>query len=323
LLERLNSFPHAAIKSLCKLSAGLKSDIYMLFDEALQKKEQAVEELPHDIETFRGIALKRPFQLVETGEQTTFPDYPYSGPAKQKLLAKALPAFEARNGQFEMMDQIFGAFENGRHALIEAGTGIGKTLAYLVPAVFFSKTYRKTIVVSTFTTQLQHQLLVNDLPKLRAMFDSPIKAVLLKGRNHYINLARFEQSLKEEDDNYDTTLSKMQIIVWLTETETGDIDELNLSSGGMIYWNKIKNGESSFIQTKHWNAWDFYLRARKEAEDADLIITNHSMLLSDLNSEGSFLPPYKFAVLDEAHQFEKVAGRYFGKSFDYLSAWTV
>lgn len=317
MLSRLNEFPHTTVKSLCKLSAGLKSDLYMLFDEALQRKERELEELPQDLEIMRGIALKRPFQLVKTDHKS--PAYPYGREEKQNLLAKALATFEVRNGQLEMMDQIFGAFEDGRHAMIEAGTGIGKTLAYLVPAVFFSKIYRKTIVVSTFTTQLQHQLLVNDLPKLRAMFDFPIKAVLLKGRNHYINLARFEQSLKEEDDNYDTTLSKMQIIVWLTETETGDIDELNLSSGGMIYWNKIKNGESTFIQAKHWDAWDFYLRARKEAENADLVITNHSMLLSDLNSEGSYLPEYEYAVLDEAHQFEKVAGRYFGKSLDYLS----
>lgn len=318
LLKMLQTFPHATLKSLCKLSEGLKSDIYMLFDEALEQKEKSVEELPEDIEVFRGIAMKRPSLLVKT-EAEPIPSYPHHGQEKQALLEKGLSGFEARAGQLEMMDLVFGVLENDRHALIEAGTGIGKTLAYLVPAVFFSKKHRKAVVISTFTTQLQHQLLVNDLTKLRAMFDFPIKAVLLKGRNHYINLARFEQSLKEEDDNYDTTLSKMQILVWLTETETGDIDELNLSSGGMIYWNKIKNGDSNFLQTKQWNSRDFYLRARKEAEDADLIITNHSMVLSDLNAQEPLIPPYEYAVLDEAHQFEKVAGKYFGENLDYLS----
>ncbi|MBY0096575.1 ATP-dependent DNA helicase DinG [Mesobacillus maritimus] len=317
-LDKLESFPTVTIKSLTKLSAGLKSDIYLLLEEILQQKEQVVEEYFRSIEVYRGIALRKK-EVSETPEKQQVFLFPEEKEEQQKLLKKAIPSFEVRDGQLEMMNSIYHAFSDQRHALIEAGTGIGKTLAYLVPAVFYAKETQKRVVVSTYTTQLQQQLLIKDFPILRDVCGFPIKAILLKGRSHYINLARFEHTLREEDDNYDTTLTKMQILVWLLETNTGDFDELNLSSGGMLYWNKIKNVPVTFLQTKQWDSRDYYLRAQKEAEEADLIITNHSMLLMDLVSEETSIPSYEFAILDEAHQFEKVAGKYYGRALDYLS----
>ncbi|KKK37623.1 ATP-dependent DNA helicase DinG [Mesobacillus campisalis] len=318
LLEKLETFPYATLKNLCKLSASLKSDIYMLLEEVLLRKERAIEELPPWLEVYRGIALKREQMQAASDESGDF-DYPQDDKQKQQLLEKVLPGFEMRKGQMEMMDEVFQALNNDQHVLIEAGTGIGKTLGYLVPAGFFSKMSGEKVVVSTFTTQLQHQLLANDLPRLQALFAFPVKAALLKGRDHYINLAKFELSLYEDDDNYDTTLTKMQILVWLLETETGDYDELNLSSGGVIYWNKVKSGPVTFMQTHHWQTRDFYFRARKQAENASLIITNHSMLLTDIAAGESVLPPYKYVIIDEAHHFEKAAGKHFGNTLDYMS----
>lgn len=318
LLKKLESFPTVTIKSLSKLSTGLKSDVYLLLEDILQQKEKVVGEYIRGIEIYRGIALKQ-IDSSETLTNSQNDPFPKEEEEKQKLLKKAIPSFELRTGQMEMMDAVYDAFTNQCHGLIEAGTGIGKTLAYLVPAAFYSKESQKRVVISTYTTQLQQQLLMKDLTLLSVICGFPIKAILLKGRNHYINLARFERSLRDEDDNYDTTLTKMQILVWLMETNTGDFDELNLSSGGMLYWNKIKNVPVTFSQSKHWDSRDYYLKARKDAEGANLIITNHSMLLMDLVSEDSSIPPYEFVVLDEAHQFEKVAGKFYGKSLDYLS----
>ncbi len=318
LLEKLKSFPEVTIRSLSRLSAGLKSDIYLLLDEILMQKEKAVEEYLRGIEVYRGIALKKiDFSETVTNSQNVY--FPQELEEKQKILQKAVPSFELRTGQIEMMDAIYDAFTNQCHALIEAGTGIGKTLAYLIPAAFYSKETQKRVVISTYTTQLQQQLLTKDLTILSDVCGFQIKAILLKGRNHYINLARFERSLRDEDDNYDTTLTKMQILVWLMETQTGDFDELNLSSGGVLYWNKIKNVPVTFSQSKHWDSRDFYLKARKNAEEANLIITNHSMLLMDLVSEEASIPAYEYIVLDEAHHFEEVAGKFYGKALDYLS----
>lgn len=316
MLDALNSLPHVTLKELAKLSEGLKSDLHLIFDEALNEKEYRIETLPADIEVFRGIALKK--RTITKTEKRSI-DYPQSAEDKKCLLEKAFKDFESRQGQYEMMDLVHEAFNRDGHALIEAGTGVGKSLGYLIPAAIFSLNNNKPVIISTYTTQLQEQLLTNDVPKLADMFESGINVALIKGRSHYISMARFEQSLRELEENYDTALTKMQILVWLTETETGDFDELNLSSGGMLFWNKIRNERSMFLRTKHWEEHDFYKRAIDKAKDADLLITNHSMLLADLVSGGGSLPEYEYAVLDEGHQFEKAAGKYFGKSLDFMA----
>lgn len=316
--NKLNSLPHVTLKELAKLSEGLKSDLHLLFEEALINKEAAIEILPDNLEVFRGIALKKQ-KLKASPAHSAAVNYPKTPGEKKLLLEKIFSSFEERKGQYEMMDIVHEAFSGQKHALIEAGTGIGKSLGYLLPAAVYSMNTNNKVIISTYTTQLQEQLLTNDIPKLEKMFDRKFNTALLKGRSHYISMARFEQSLREIEENYDTALTKMQILVWLTQTNTGDIDELNLSSGGMLFWNKIKYERSLFMKTKHWEEHDFYLKALQQAKEADLLITNHSMLMSDLVSEIGTLPEYDYAVLDEGHQFEKAAGKYFGKSLDYMT----
>ncbi|WLR56573.1 ATP-dependent DNA helicase DinG [Mesobacillus subterraneus] len=317
MLEDLNALPIVTVKELAKLSEGLKSDLHLIFDDVLNVKERSLEVLPEQIEVYRGIALKK---RVETRKFTqSAVVYPESVEDKKSLLQKAFSGYEIRHGQFEMMDCVREAFSHDGHALIEAGTGVGKSLGYLIPAAIFSLESNNPVVISTYTTQLQEQLLFNDIPKLGKVLGTTINASLIKGRNNYISMARFEHSLRELEENYDTALTKMQILVWLTQTETGDFDELNLSSGGMLFWSKVKNERALFLKTKHWEDYDFYQRAIEEAHNADILITNHSMLLADLVSEKGPLPNYDYAVLDEGHQFEKAAGKYFGKSLDYLA----
>ncbi|MBU8879069.1 ATP-dependent DNA helicase DinG [Bacillus sp. FJAT-29790] len=319
LLARLERLPLNTVQQLQKLSGGLKSDLAQLIDNIILKKEATIETIPDFLEIHRGITLKKALiqdELISNKEKM---DYPIDESEKTALFKKSFTSFEIRSGQFMMMDSVYHAFNEKRHAMIEAGTGVGKSLAYLIPAALFSKENGQTVVISTYTTQLQEQLLSNDMPKLQKMLPFPVKAVLLKGRSHYLSLAKFEQTLKDQDDNYDTILSKMQILVWLTETSTGDIDELNLSSGGMIYWNKVKNDETAFRQNKAWLSRDFYLRTRKEASKADIIITNHSFLLTDLVAENKILPDYSHVVIDEGHHFVKVSGKHFGYTFDYVT----
>ncbi len=318
LLERLEKLPLQTVKQLLKLSSGLKSDLHLLLDEIVLKKESSIEPTLPDLEIHHGIALRKNCESeISTSSEMTA--YPFEQEEKVKLFNKAFPAFEQRIGQFKMMDSVYHAFKHGHKIMIEAGTGVGKSLAYLIPAVLYSKESGKPIIVSTYTIQLQDQLLSNDIPKLMKMLPFPLSVVLLKGRSHYLSLPKFEQSLRDNDDNYDTILTKMQILVWLTETVTGDIDEVNLSSGGMLFWNKIKNDETIFLQNKSWISRDFYLRARKKAASADIIITNHSLVLSDLVSENKILPSYSHIVIDEGHHFGQAAGKHVGISFDYVS----
>lgn len=317
LLNRLLSLPLITLQQLLKHSGGLKSDVALLLDEIILEKEQSTEELSYMYEVHRGIVLKK-VNIREGSKKEQLIPYPENEKVKEKLFREAFEDFEIRSGQFQMMDTVYHSFMEEKYALIEAGTGVGKSIAYLLPAAIFAKQQQETIVISTYTTQLQEQLLKKDIPLLQKMLPFHVKAILLKGRNHYISLAKFEQSLREEDDNYDISLSKMQILIWLMETETGDRDELNLSSGGFLYWERIKNDDDTYFHHKSWLNFDYYVRARKAAHSADLIITNHSFLLTDIVSDHSILPRYHYCVLDEGHHFEKAAGKYFGSTLDYM-----
>ena len=319
LLDRLTSLPIVTLKQLSYLSGGLKSDLQQFIDDILVNKEDTLEQLTKSIEIFKGIAIKRPAEQTGTTNSGKEYQFPASEVEKTGLVNHAFEAFEMRSGQFTMMDTVYQSFQTEKHTLIEAGTGVGKSLGYLLPIAYFSKQKGLPIVVSTHTIQLQEQILKNEIPLLAKILPFKLTTVLLKGRNHYISLEKFSRTLSDDNDNYDTGLTKMQILVWLIETETGDRDELNLSSGGQLFWNKIKNEPALFLQNQAWQERDFYLNAKRKAQSADIIITNHSLLLSDIKGEGTILPDYSFAIIDEGHQFEKVASQFFGHTLDYLS----
>ncbi|MBY0145446.1 ATP-dependent DNA helicase DinG [Neobacillus niacini] len=321
LVNRLYQLPQMTLRQLSQLSGGLKSDLQLLIDEIILDIDKNNENWHQDLEICQTLALKKVPNHIDSTSCSSQDEYQYPAneEEKMKMVKKGFAAYENRTGQFQMMDGVYRAFEYENHTLIEAGTGVGKSIGYLLPIAYFARQKKLPVVVSTHTIQLQEQLIQNEMPLLTKILPFEVKSVLLKGRNHYISLEKFALSLLEENDNYDTTLTKMQILVWLTETNTGDRDELNLSSGGNIFWNKIKNDQSIFAMNKFWQEKDFYLRAKNEAQNADIIITNHSLLLSNLSAEKTFLPDFDYAIIDEAHHFEKVAGQYFGVTLDYLT----
>lgn len=315
LFELLRSLPVKTIKQLYQLSGGLKSDLIDILEELIIEKEKRIDDLPYYLEEYRGICIKK-FPLDNECKERDEEFYPLHESEKEHLLKRAFPDFEIRKGQFKMMDIVHHSFQHERHAMIEAGTGVGKSLAYLLPALYTAINSHEPVIISTFTTQLQEQLLQKDIPLLAKAVAFPFHTVLIKGKNHYINIEKFVKILREEEDNYDTILTKMQILVWLTQTNTGDCDELNLSSGGRLFWHRIKHDDS--LRSSRENR-DFYLNMRRKAQKADLIITNHSLLLSDLVADKPQLPESNYIIIDEGHHFEKVAGKYFGSKLDFAS----
>lgn len=324
LLNKLDSLPIVTLKQLEALSSSLKSDLDQLLESKIIKKQQKIEYIPNGLELYRGLALKTPENenIIRKIKSEIFP---FSSSSVENIMSDVIPSYVKREGQLTMMESINEAFEIGRHALIEAGTGIGKSLAYLIPASYFSIKEKKQVVISTHTTQLQEQLIHKDLPLLKKILPFPISYSILKGRNHYISLDKFEVSLQEMEDNYDIVLTKMQILIWLTETNTGDKDELNLSSGGMQYWNKIKNdGNFSLPISKEWATKDYYRKTRNLAQKAQLIITNHALLMKDTTSKQKLIPSYEYLIVDEGHHFEKTAIKHFGHQFSYVSVkWSL
>ncbi len=315
LFQQLRKLPLTTLKQLYALSHGLQSDLNEIIDELIIEKEGFIEEIPEQLEKYKGLYIRKRNVSKPYEEEHEY-QYPHEEKDKESLLSNIFQSYEKRSGQFKMMDLTFESFQNGQHALIEAGTGVGKSLGYLLPAVYFSKMTNNPVVISTYTTQLQEQLLQKDIPLLKNVLPFSFKTAIMKGKSHYLNLERFVLLLKETDDNYDTLLTKMQILVWLTDTWTGDKDELNLSSGGQLFWQRIQSVNHSFVKN---DTYDYYLKSRSEALSADILIVNHSLLLTDMMADSRILPSSDYIIIDEGHHLEKTAGKYFGFQFDYAS----
>lgn len=320
LFDKLESLPIVTLQQLTELASRLYSDIEVVLNETITEKQRTIEPEGH-YEVYREIAIKRQDEFCDSTPMKEAIPFQSAQAEFEKKMADIIPGFEVREGQTEMMKQVALAFETNQHALIEAGTGIGKSLGYLLPGVVHAKNTGKPVVVSTHTIQLQEQLLQRDIPFLRDILPFSFGATIIKGRSNYLDLTRFEQQLfRVEEDNYDTILTKAQILVWLLETDYGDVEELNLSSGGKIFWQQVKSDAA--VSANHRSPWfsrDFYHRRKRFALNADLIITNHALLFSDVINDHQLLPAYQQAVIDEAHHIEDIATEFFGVKTDYFS----
>ncbi|MFZ3588689.1 ATP-dependent DNA helicase DinG [Bacillus sp. DJP31] len=322
LLTKLGTLPYVTIRKLVEISANFTSDLIELLEELLTHKEnkQGNEGIHYDI--IRGIALKKRLDDEPLNLQQNNYTYPT---ARETFLSKVTNGelfyeSEYRQSQLDMMDLVQKAFHGHEHAIIEAGTGLGKSIAYLFPAVIHSLTKKTPVVISTHTIQLQHQLLERDLPIINKILGVPITAVILKGKSNYISLFRFEQLVREVDNNYDSNLTKAKLLIWLTETETGDIDEINLPSGGQFLWERLSTEYTG--KEKGEDPWEFrcfFRYMRKRAEKASIIITNHALLCREVFEE-SFIPTFHEMIIDEAHHLEDIVGGFLGGQIDHLTA---
>jgi ATP-dependent DNA helicase DinG len=323
LLQKLYSLPLVTLKQLYTLSLHLKSEISELIDDIMEAKQGLLKENEQLFHLVHGVALKKKRQVEKElpGSLRSFEEF---SKTKEELFQQVLLHYENRPAQWNMMNMVHEALSTHQHALIEAGTGTGKTLGYLIPSVYYAKQFEKPVVVSTHTVSLQQQIMDRDIPLLRKLMPFSFNVAILKGRHHYLNLRKFINWLKERETNYDAILTKAKILVWLTETETGDIDEINLPSGGKLFWERINDEHPSPLDFRYpWAKFSFYQRARKQSNEADIVVTNHRLLFMDLMSDQPLLPDYDNVILDEAHHIEDIAGEQFGIQVDYFQAHSI
>ncbi|MFC4302878.1 ATP-dependent DNA helicase DinG [Cohnella boryungensis] len=242
--------------------------------------------------------------------------------AVQGNLKSAFHAYEAREGQDIMFKQVYDALEEDAHLLVEAGTGTGKSLGYLLPSLYYGLKEDKKIVVSTHTIQLQEQLRERDLPLLQQVLPMSFKASVFKGRNNYLCLRKFEhrQQLPAHAFSREEAVTRAGMTVWLGETLRGESEELNTGGRGREEWSAVASDAASCLNRAcPWFRRCFYHRARQEAGKADLIITNHALLFTDMRADHRLLPAYDRLVVDEAHHLEEVANSHLGEKTSYAS----
>jgi len=241
--------------------------------------------------------------------------------AEQGVLSRCLKGYEKRDQQLVMARVVAETFNNSQWLVVEAGTGTGKSLAYLVPAIYWSVNNRSRVVVSTNTKNLQEQLFYKDLPELARILAIPFGSTLLKGRSNYICLNKWYTALSQVETAFsdDERRAAVAVLTWLEETTTGDIAENNGLRGfrNATLWGKIC-AESNYClgqRCKYHNRC-FVTKVRKAALKSHIVVVNHSLLFSDLASENAVLADYEHLILDEAHNVEKVATQYLGRQMD-------
>jgi len=236
----------------------------------------------------------------------------------QGPIARELPGYEVRPQQIAMAGAISEALAQSSHLIAEAGTGVGKSFAYLVPALKHVVDNHKKVVISTYTISLQEQLLNKDIPFIKAVSGIDFKAVLVKGRGNYFCWRRFHQAQRKGLTLFDNPAqlnSLEDIYHWALETQDGSISDLS-TSPPMAVWEMICC-ETASCMGKRCDQYNncFYQRTRNSLFSADILIANHAMLFSDLAAKmagAAILPHFDVAVLDEAHNIENVAGKHFG-----------
>ncbi|HEX8846182.1 MAG TPA: ATP-dependent DNA helicase [Pyrinomonadaceae bacterium] len=238
------------------------------------------------------------------------------GPAG--LVAREHPEYEYRPGQIQMAEAVLRAFEEKRHLIVEAGTGTGKTLAYLVPAIAAATARGSRVIISTGTKNLQEQLMEKDIPFLQQVLPRKFTAAYMKGRSNYACLQRIRRAENspvleglDEMDYFD------EVRKWARESQTGDRAELTDLPENLSFWRHI-DARSEICVGQKCPDYDacYITRMRQRAMDADIVIVNHHLFFADLalrnNEYGQVLPDYSAVIFDEAHLIEDVAAEYFG-----------
>jgi len=263
--------------------------------------------------------LGEPLETIDTYELTRY--FTKDGP-----LGQSLSNFEVRDAQAAMAEAVAEALNQGHFLVAEAGTGVGKSLAYALPGIMWTlhnNDKGERLVISSNTKNLQEQLFFKDIPFIHDRLGLEFKAVLLKGRSNYLCKTKWTEFFRNiRRFSHSDRIAALPIVVWATQTYTGDISENNgfHEHRNSSLWSKLCS-EGGYCTTKRCqkNHGCFLGPLKQEASNAHLVLVNHSLLLADAASGHRSIPEYHHLVVDEAHNLEKSAYRYFAAAFDIWS----
>jgi len=335
-VHRLPSGPEHETGSLAELLMALLHEALHTDPEVLSLLARLLP--PATAAVFERIAradvlpVSRPPTTIQTGPSAETRAAPWRSVdealSERGPIAAASLAYEVRDGQRQMAESVERAMSAGGALSVEAGPGTGKTFAYLVPAILhLERNPGDRVLVCTKTKQLQEQLYERDIPLLLASAEKSIRVALLKGRENYVCLRRWEALLhggiSDRLDGVDP-LSVATLVRWIAETKTGDIDEnaaFLSSPSASETWLRICDSPLHCTAAYCAHAGDcFSILARRRARAADLVVVNHSLLLSDRAAAGVVLGKYSRLIVDEAHAFEEAARNSFAVSLSRRNA---
>ena len=314
LLDEARDLPVSLIAEIVKSSKRIRWNGKWFFVNLLQEKSK------QPIQARKAIVKPGEFQLGPPDELLAPPlkanqeVLPLDIEAITEVLSpgghfsKYLDNFESRNEQIEMLQAVATAISTSQHLMVEAGTGIGKSYAYLVPASIWATQNNMRVVISTNTINLQHQLIDKDIPDVRKALSVDLKAAVLKGRNNYLCPRRLKamQHRKLRDATELRVLSK--VLVWLSQGGSGHLNDVTITGPAeRDVWARISAQDEMCNMETCVSRMDGvcpYFKARQAALSAHILIVNHALLLSDVVTNNRVLPEYKYLIIDEAHHLE-------------------
>ena len=311
LYEMARALPLDLIAEIVRLGEPIDWDANYIFQEILraqakegiQAKKVKSKKQTFDDGNDRYPPLENPETPNALNAEEVASVLEYGGPFSQYFAS-----YEHRPEQVEMLKVVTNALSHGNHLMVEAGTGVGKSFAYLVPAALFAIQNNTRVVVSTNTINLQDQLIQKDIPDLRAALKLDLRAAVLKGRGNYLCPRRFENLRQYGPRNADEMRVLAKVMVWQMQNESGDRNELNLNGNPeREVWLKISAEDDACTTDtcikRTGGACPFH-RAKSAAQTAHLLIVNHALLLSDVATGSKVLPEYSYLIVDEAHHLE-------------------
>ena len=321
LSEKYKNLDNKLQTAICNIISGKDNELFFLFNSVLNETDPNLKNniffSPMEIIPKHNIKEKTKGNYFNYGDDVLQKIFS----SNSEILNKVLSNFSYREQQLDMSKVISDCIKNQHSAALEAGTGVGKSLAYLLPAAIFALKTGKRVLVSTNTINLQDQLYLKDLPLVKSILSEldpdteEINFSILKGRDNYLCIKNYGNQFVEEDIDQDYSRFLAKIAVWLSKTETGEKSELGLSNFvNNNYWRRI-------IPKNKINCYGFdgpcFLRnSREKAESSNIIIVNHALLMTDLKSVNSVIPDYDVLIIDEAHNLEDVASQHLGWKVD-------
>ena len=325
-LEQMNDVDAAVLRQFVRLGTGGDWTVgriaSQLLDSAAPNKKRTLLAPPGIDRNELNARLR-----VETAQSTTIVnasavDAISNVFAPEGILSENLPAYEHREQQVRMASAVSDAINDGSHLVIEAGTGVGKSLAYLVPAALRALSGGGTVVVSTNTINLQDQLMTKDVPAVEDVLEAmgipkgTLRVAQLKGRANYICFKRWLHAQASETNDFDNARVLGKTLNWLQTTETGDRGELSLPRYESAIFSRMSAQGAMGCPSPDGPC--FLRKARYAAQTAHIVVVNHAMLMSDVAMGGGLIPDHSALIIDEAHHLEAVATRHLGFSVNQL-----
>lgn len=315
--QKILELPHNLLQEISSLARDIAWDTSIVFTNALRESTTSARDQVNHRTQFSPADITQPAPSSVPTSQPIDLQTVADILGEEGAFAKQSESYEYRPEQISMATAVADAFNTKSHLIVEAGTGAGKSMAYLLPSVLWSTQNNQPVVISTNTINLQDQLLNQEIPTLNRILDLPIKASILKGRSNYLCPHRLATVRYRQPNTTEELKTLAKILVWLLDNESGDKSDISLrGQSEHNTWQRLsaqdENCSLHRCETLMNGTCPFY-KARKEAESANILIVNHALLLADANSDNHVLPEYQHVIIDEAHNLENAITH----SFDY------